>query len=332
MTRADVMRALHEEYARLREENIRLREARANEVIAADPALEPLIRGGAALFQRQARRLLAHPEQAEALADETRRQAAANDRALRARLKALGYPETYLDPVYRCPVCRDTGYVGDGVREECACFRQRLAQRLYDEASAGTGAAQTFEAFDESIFPDGEKVDGARTQRQRSLAARNLCRDFADRYPATDRPSLLLMGNTGLGKTYLLNCVQNALIGRGFAPVKVTGYRLFEAMRGTHFGDAEKEAEFRQLIGCDILLVDDLGTEPMMQNITREYLFTLLNERQTQQKHTVMATNLNHTDLLTRYGERVLSRLMDGMNVQIIELKGKDLRLFGRRA
>ena len=178
----------------------------------------------------------------------------------------------------------------------------------------------------------GEKVDGARTQRQRSLAARGLCRDYADRYPATDRPGLLLMGNTGLGKTYLLNCIQNALIGRGFAPVKVTGYRLFEAMRGAHFGDAEKEAEFRQLIGCDILLIDDLGTEPMMQNITREYLFTLLNERQTQQKHTVMATNLNHTDLLARYGERVLSRLMDGMNVQIIELRGKDLRLFGRRA
>ena len=102
-------------------------------------------------------------------------------------------------------------------------------------------------------------------------------------------------------------------------------------MRGTHFGEPEKEAEFRQMIGCDILLIDDLGTEPMMQNVTREYLFTLLNERQAQQKHTVLATNLNHMDLMNRYGERVLSRLMDGMNMQTLELKGKDLRLFGRR-
>ena len=331
MTRADVVRALNEEYARLREENIRRREARVDEVIAADPALEPLVHSGAALFQRQARMLLAHPEQAEALARQTRQEAAANDRALRARLKALGYPEDYLDPIYRCPVCRDKGYVGDPVREDCACFRQRLAQRLYDEAYVGTGSAQTFATYDESIFPDDEKVDGVRTQRQRSLAVRDLCLEYARSCPASIRPGLLLMGNTGLGKTFLLNCVQNLLIERGFAPVKVTGYRLFEAMRGAHFGEAEKEAEFRQMIGCDILLIDDLGTEPLMQNITREYLFTLLNERQTQQKHTVLATNLNHTDLMNRYGERVLSRLMDSMSVQTLELKGRDLRLFGRR-
>ena len=331
MTRADVVRALNEEYARLREENIRRREARVDEVIAADPALEPLVHSGAALFQRQARMLLAHPEQAEALARQTRQEAAANDRALRARLKALGYPEDYLDPIYRCPVCRDKGYVGDPVREDCACFRQRLAQRLYDEAYVGTGSAQTFATYDESIFPDDEKVDGVRTQRQRSLAVRDLCLEYARSCPASIRPGLLLMGNTGLGKTFLLNCVQNALIERGFAPLKVTGYRLFEAMRGAHFGEAEKEAEFRQMIGCDILLIDDLGTEPLMQNITREYLFTLLNERQTQQKHTVLATNLNHTDLMNRYGERVLSRLMDSMSVQTLELKGRDLRLFGRR-
>ncbi len=331
MTRADVVRALNEEYARLREENIRRREARVDEVIAADPALEPLVHSGAALFQRQARMLLAHPEQAEALARQTRQEAAANDRALRARLKALGYPEDYLDPIYRCPVCRDKGYVGDPVREDCACFRQRLAQRLYDEAYMGTGSAQTFATYDESIFPDDEKVDGVRTQRQRSLAVRDLCLEYARSCPASIRPGLLLMGNTGLGKTFLLNCVQNLLIERGFAPVKVTGYRLFEAMRGAHFGEAEKEAEFRQMIGCDILLIDDLGTEPLMQNITREYLFTLLNERQTQQKHTVLATNLNHTDLMNRYGERVLSRLMDSMSVQTLELKGRDLRLFGRR-
>ena len=232
---------------------------------------------------------------------------------------------------YRCPICRDRGYVGEPVREECACFPQRLARRLYDEAYAGTGAAQTFETYDESVFPDDEKVDGLRTQRQRALAVRDICRDYALSCPASARPGLLLMGGTGLGKTFLLSCIQNALIARGFAPVRVTGYRLFETMRGTHFGEAEKEAEFRRMIGCDILLIDDLGAEPMMQNVTREYLFNLLNERQSQQKNTVLATNLNHTDLLNRYGERVLSRLMDGMNVQAVELKGKDLRLYGRR-
>ena len=331
MTRADAVRALEGEYARLRDENNRAREERVAEVVAADPGIEPLVHGGAALFQRQARLLLAHPERAEALARETREQAAANDKALRARLRALGRPENYLDPVYRCPVCRDTGYVGYGVREACACFRQRLAQRIFDEASGGTETEQSFANYDESIFPEGGSADGDYSQKERSLMVRNLCRAYADSYPATERPGLLLMGNTGLGKTYLLNCIQNELISRGFAPVRVTGYRLFEAMRGAHFGDEEKQAAFQEMLSCDVLLIDDLGTEPMMQNITREYLFTLLNERQTHRRHTVMATNLNHADLMTRYGERVFSRLIDSANAEVFVLDGSDLRLRGGR-
>jgi len=331
MTRTDVVRALKEEYARLRDENNRTREARVDEVIAADPGIEPLARGGAALFQRKARMLLAHPEQAEALARETRAQAEANDRALRARLKRLGYAEDYLDPIYRCPVCRDTGFVGESVREECACFRQRVVQRLFEAADASTGAAQTFETYDPSVFPDDEKVDGVRTQRERSLAVRDMCRDYAESCPDARRPGLLLTGNTGLGKTFLLNCIQNRLISRGFVPIKVTGYRLFEAMHGAHFGEEDKRAEFRQMLDCDILLIDDLGAEPMMQNVTREYLFILLNERQIGRRHTAMASNLTAGNLMERYGERVLSRLFDTLNMQTAELRGRDLRLFGVR-
>ena len=329
MVRADVVRALNEEYTRLRDENNQIHERREAEVIAADPGIEPLVHGGAALFQRSARMLLTHPEQAEALSKETRTQAAANDRALRARLIKLGFAENYLDPIYRCPLCRDTGYVGSGVRTECACFRQRLAQRLY-EASAGSGSAQTFETYDETVFPDDDLVDGAHTQRQLALLVRSLCRDYADSCPDRGKPGLLLMGNTGLGKTFLLNCIRNALARRGFAPVTVTGYRMFEAMHGAHFGDAEKREEFRELISCEILLIDDLGTEPMMQNITREYLFTLLNERLAQGRRTAMASNLTPADLMARYGERLFSRLFDGMTMQTAELKGRDLRLCGK--
>ena len=139
-----------------------------------------------------------------------------------------------------------------------------------------------------------------------------------------------MMGESGLGKTYLLNCILNRLIARGFAPIKVTGYRLYEAMRGAHFGDAEKRAEFDQLIGCEALFIDDLGSEPVVQNVTREYLFSLLNERLIQGRHTVIATNLKPDNLLSVYGERVFSRLIDGMNVTVITLGGRDLRALAR--
>ena len=101
----------------------------------------------------------------------------------------------------------------------------------------------------------------------------------------------------------------NRLIARGFAPIKVTGYRLYEAMRGAHFGDAEKRAEFDQLIGCEALFIDDLGSEPVVQNVTREYLFSLLNERNIAHRATLIVTNLSLTQLRDRYGERISSRL-----------------------
>lgn len=331
MTRSDIMRALNEEYDRVRTENQHLREGRIDEVVARDPAMKALIFGGAELFRRQARLLLSHPEQAEQAAAQTRRLAAENDKKLRARLKELGFPEDYLDPVYRCPICRDKGWVGDSVREMCVCFKQRFTRRLYEESSAGTGSAQTFEAFDEAIFPQEEKVSGPYTQRQLALRARDICRAYAEAYPQTERLGLVLMGESGLGKTYLLNCIQNRLIERGFAPVKVTAYRLYESMRGAHFGDAEKRGEFSQLLECEALFIDDLGSEPVVQNVTREYLFTLLNERLVQGRHTVIATNLKPQDLMKVYGERVFSRLIDGMNMSAIMLSGKDLRLFGKK-
>ena len=326
MTRNDIVRALNEEYDRLRADNQRERDRRISEVIAKDPSMESLIYGGRDLFRKQARLLLSHPEQAEKNAQETRLLAAENDKKLRQRLAELGFSENYLDPIYRCPVCKDKGWVGDGVREMCACFKQRLTRRLYEESAAGTGAMQSFEAFDESIFPDDEKMAGAKTQRQIVLRARTICETYADTYPDADKLGILLMGESGLGKTYLLNCIMNRLIARGFAPIKVTGYRLYEAMRGTHFGDAEKRVEFDQLIACEALFIDDLGSEPVVQNVTREYLFSLLNERLIQGRHTVIATNLKPNNLLSVYGERVFSRLMDGMNVTTIMLSGRDLR------
>ena len=331
MTRNDVVRALKAEYAALKDKNERTREARIAEVIQADPAMEPLIYGGAALFRRQARILLTHPERAEQEAQAIRAQAAENERTLRARLKAMGYGENYLDPIYRCPVCRDTGYVGEGVREECACFKQRVVQRLYDETSAATGEVQTFETYDESILPDDETVDGVRTQRQLALAVRGVCRDYATRYPDTDKLGLLIIGNTGLGKSFLMNCIQNELIRRGYVPVKMTGYRLYEVMRGCQFGGEDRQGEFKRLLACDILLIDDLGTEPMIQGVSREYLFSLLNERLSQRRHTVIASNLMPGDLLQVYGERVMSRLMDQMNMTVVQMKGKDLRFYARR-
>lgn len=331
MTRSEIIRLLHEEYTRIREENQREHERRLTEVCAKDARLGEIAQLSRALFMQQARNLLRHPDNAEQMAAETKKKAAALRAEQESRLLALNLPADYLDPVYACRDCRDTGYVGEGVKEMCACMERKLIDRLYDGARERGTADQRFDTFREELLPDGVMVDGLHTQRQIAVAARNLCREYADTYPDTARPAVLLTGETGLGKTFLLHCIENRLLDRGFSPIMVTAYRLFETMRGCHFSDAEKRQEFDQLIRCDILLIDDLGTEPVMQNITREYLFTLLNERLTQRRHTVIATNLGAAELMNMYGERVFSRLFDMMNVSVAQLRGKDLRMMGRR-
>lgn len=332
MTRSDIIRSLHEEYARMREENLREHDRRMAEVSAKSPRLGEIAEQSRALFMRQARFILARPADVEKMREETLSKAAQLRSEQEKLLASLGLSADYLDPVYHCAACRDTGYVGEGVRSMCSCMEKRLIDRMYDSARERGTAEQRFEAFNKDIFPDDELVDGVNTQRKIALRARRMCQQYADDYPETDTLNLLLTGNTGLGKTFLLHCIENRLLDRGFSPICVTAYRLFETMRGTHFSDPEKRSEFTQLTECDILLIDDLGTEPVMQNITREYLFTLLNERMTQRRHTVVATNLGARELMEIYGERVFSRLFDTSNVMPAQLKGRDLRMIAGRS
>ena len=116
------------------------------------------------------------------------------------------------------------------------------------------------------------------------------------------------------------------MTGRGFSAVRVTAFRMFEAMRRQHVVGDENYDGFSALIEVPLLLIDDLGTEPMMRNITLEYLFTLLNERIAAKRHTVIATNLTPAQLKERYGERVASRLLDRSICAPVQFKGKDLR------
>ena len=328
MTRSEIIRSLHEEYSRLREENLREHDRRLSYVEAIDPRIADIVRSSNSLFMQQARLILSRPEEAEKMAVDIRKKASVLRSEQEGRLLSLGLATDYLDPIYHCRMCKDRGYVGDGVREMCDCMNKQLIMRLYASSRERGISKQRFETFNEGMIPNAEKVDGVYTQREITVAVKNQCQIYADSFPNTQKLGLLLMGNTGLGKTFLLNCVENRLLDREFSPISVTAYRLFETMRGTHFSDSEKRQEFDQLVSCDILLIDDLGTEP----ITREYLFTLLNERIVHHRHTVIATNLSMKALMDIYGERVLSRLFDMMNVAVTQLKGRDLRMIAGRS
>lgn len=322
MTRAEHIQALLEEYARQRAENELDQQRRTAEAVGKAPRIAELQDESAALALDAMRAILERrtADERAGIAQRVKARGKAVNAEIRALLKANGLPEDALAPRYRCPVCRDTGYVGEAPARFCECFEARLRLRMYEDGSMAGVDRQNFERFDASIVPE---ADG---QRERLQNARRLCERYADRFPDTEYRSLLLTGGGGLGKTFLLNCIFERVTARGFSAVRITAFRLFEAMRQQHIGNDPAFDGFSALIEAPLLLVDDLGTEPMMRNITVEYLFTLLNERSANRRHTVIATNLSPVELKERYGERVASRLLDRTSCGSIQFTGRDLR------
>lgn len=320
MTRSEHIRALLEEYARQRTANEDALSARIAEVSARDPEIARLRADSVQNALDTMRVILSLPTQeARVKAAETMKQRGiSNNHEIRRRLAALNLPEDYLERQYRCPVCQDTGYVGEAPARFCECFETRLRIRQHEDGTMAGTDEQNFGTFDINRFPT---QDG---QRDRMVKIRTLCEDYADKFPDTRHLNLLLTGAGGLGKTFLLNCIYARVIDRGLSAVRITAYRMFEAMRSQHFG--EDKGTFASLMEAPMLLIDDLGTEPIMRNITIEYLFNLLNERTANKLHTVVATNLDPAQIQQRYGERVASRLFDRRICATILFQGKNLR------
>ncbi len=242
---------------------------------------------------------------------------------IRRELVRAGFPEDYLEPVVTCPLCRDTGYVGDPIRKRCSCVNQRYQELLRKEIGLPTDGSETFETYDESLLP-AEPIEGHRfSQRQMTGAVKKACETWADTYPEQKPRDMVLSGKSGLGKTFLMHAMAARLIERGVPVIVISAWSFLETARKSYFGDGE---EIREIQESPVLMIDDLGSEPMMQNITVEQFFQLINERQRRNLPTVISTNLSMEELRTRYTERVISRLSDQRNCNFMGLVGQDLR------
>lgn len=230
-----------------------------------------------------------------------------------AILIGAGYPGDYISPKFRCELCQDTGFVGELYRTPCACLKRRMAEARF--VSSAIDKNQSFDAFREDVYPT-EK------QRKQALKAKEICRRYAQSYPEQSPRDLLITGPTGLGKSHLLNAIGLELAARGVYVYKTTAYNLINSAM-----EAIKEhTSSPDFIDPDILIIDDLGTEPMIPNITRETFFSVLNERQIANKATLWATNLGLEFIQESYGDRFLSRLVAPRSTGILPMSGEDLR------
>ncbi|MDL2205664.1 ATP-binding protein [Eubacteriales bacterium OttesenSCG-928-N13] len=310
---------LRHEYARQREQNEREREQRYQQAIARDPSIKALQDGLQTRLFSDSRALLNPASDSQKMMDTLRQDVARVHREIAQKLNAIGMNADDLTVKHRCEACKDTGYVGELGERMCDCYRVRRLNMMREQAGLSCGDGQRFETFDVDVFSDAK-------QRDEALFAKSLCQNYVDQIQTGSKLNLVLMGESGLGKTFLLNCVADRAIAQGIPAMPISAFHMLSAMREYHFGQNGGDSLLNQLIECELLLIDDLGTEPMLRNITVEYLFMLLNERINHRRHTVVATNLSPNELMERYNERVVSRLMDRTAGELIRLSGKDLR------
>lgn len=313
------MRRVMQRLALRREENEREEARRRREAIAKCPEIGRVMKSRAdAVMQSVASAFTLPPP-----ADLENKVAAWNAR-IQALLTQNGFPADYLDPVFACAQCRDTGYVGEGKKRLCACAQALSAQEM--EREGAFEGEQTFERYDETVFPDTPLPGANVTQRQYMAVLRARCEEFADALPAPKQRTVLMYGGSGLGKTFLLRSVLARARQRGVPALCVTANAFLKTAREAYFGRSGQDA-LDAYYETPLLLLDDLGTEPLIENITVEQLFNLINERQNARLCTVISTNLSLEEIGKRYTERVLSRLADRRAGLVLRFLGADIRL-----
>ena len=309
MRRYEEIRSFHSDE---RDERVRI-------LYAAVPKLKELDARTADLSLTAARRIASDPSYS---IEDYRREMRALSEQKATLIKEAGFPADYTELQYDCPICKDTGFA-DGRR--CRCFT-RLASEITRErlGSAETDEKEDFRHFSLALYSDTiqDKTSGISPLAEARIAlqaAKELVANLGN-----NPPSLILTGHTGVGKTHLAHAIAGEAIKAGASVLYFTAPELFEHLSEVTF-NRNYSFEDRDLISkCDLLIIDDLGTE-LTNTYTASELFRLIDERIQKKLATVISTNLSASEIKNRYSERISSRI--GSSYQLLHLSGDDLRM-----
>ncbi len=247
---------------------------------------------------------------------------------LRSSKKSLlisaGYPGDYLEPVYDCTDCKDTGYIGN---EKCHCFKQAIIQLLYSQSNIKEFPTDAdFKHFELDFYPPTlyDKTTG-RSARAMMEDTLKVCHRFVDTF-GKEHQNLFFYGSVGVGKTFLSTCIAREIMNREFSVVYFSAPQLFNTLAQTKFdrndADARNMAEY--IYDCDLLIIDDLGSEYTNAFITAQF-FTCINERLIHRKSTIISTNLSLELIADLYTERSFSRITS--SYALLKIIGDDIRI-----
>ncbi|ROR31909.1 DNA replication protein DnaC [Mobilisporobacter senegalensis] len=237
-----------------------------------------------------------------------------------------GYSPDYLTPDCACPDCKDTGFIGN---KKCHCFKQAIVDLVYSQSNIKRAIAMenfstfSFDHYSNDYVEETTKLTPYANIHKVVDSCKNFIKDFDKKYE-----NILLYGNTGVGKTFLANCIAKELLDSAHTVIYLTAFQLFDILEKNKFrkndDNYEAENQFDYILDCDLLIIDDLGTELNNTFVTSQ-LYLCINERHLRQKSTIISTNLSWNDLNTNYSERIFSRITS--NYILLKIVGDDIRL-----
>lgn len=236
-------------------------------------------------------------------------------------IETMGFPADYTEVHHFCTECSDTGFI-DGVRM-CKCFREELIKATI--ISSGIGhliEKQSFDNFDLEWYNDNPK--NYEKMIKTLDAAKNYCKNFNK-----NKGNLLLIGKTGTGKTHVSTAIAREIIDMGYDVIYDTVQNIISDFEDDRFrrGYNNDELKSEKYLECDLLIIDDLGTE-FTNQITLSCIYNILNTRNNKGLATIVSTNLSPDELAKKYEDRIYSRIV-GAGTTVLPFVGRDKRVFG---
>ena len=246
--------------------------------------------------------------------------------ALQKELETLlitaNLPLDYLNIKYKCADCKDMGYV-DGVM--CDCLKNLIKKITYKNLNKLSPLSlSTFEAFNTDLYPDKNSADGVNVKSHMEKIF-NFCKNYANTFNKNSE-NLFLQGATGLGKTHLSLAIANSAINSGYNVIYTSTPNILSKLEKEHFShNFQDEETEKHLIGCDLLILDDMGTE-FQTSFSSAMIYNIINSRIMFQKPTIISTNLSVKEIQSAYSKRLVSRIMG--NYKRLFFLGNDIRQF----
>lgn len=233
-------------------------------------------------------------------------------------LEKIGLSFEDLKPKYKCKKCKDVGFIRGLM---CECYKKERNYSIIKQCGIDKNELVSFDDINENLITNEKQLKDFK--RLKGMLEK-WCNDF----PNVNKNNIFLSGATGLGKTYLTKCMAKKLIEEQAVICYVSAFEMNNLFLKYHSTfDYRKDHALIPLLESDVLFIDDLGSEPILKNVTENYLYVILSERERFKRPTIITSNVSIDTMVSRYGERIYSRLVNKKEAYLINIQGDDLRM-----